>query len=66
MDLSAPVGHSVSDGISRELWSLHYASLDNTAARVIDFGQGMLLAKMDIRQPYQNVSVAPKDKPLLA
>ena len=38
MDLSTPAGHSVNDGISRELCSLHYASLDDTAARVIGLG----------------------------
>ena len=65
MDLSAPVGQC-QWWISRELWTFHYASLDDIAATVIDFGQGMLLAKTDIRQPYQNVPVAPKDKPLLA
>ena len=65
MDLSAPAGHSVNNGISRELCSVHYASLDDAAVRVIDLSQGTLLAKMDIRQAYQNVPVAPEDKPLL-
>lgn len=50
MDLSAPRGHSVNDGIAKELCSLHYASLDNAVAKVAELGQGALLAKTDIRQ----------------
>ena len=65
MDLSAPQGHSVNDGISKELCSLHYSSLDDAAAKVAELGQGALLAKMDIRQAYRNIPVAPEDKPLL-
>ena len=65
MDLSAPLGHSVNDGIAKELCSLHYASLDDAAAKVSELGQGALLAKMDIRQAYRNIPVAPEDKHLL-
>lgn len=65
MDLSAPQAHSVNDGIAKELCSLHYSSLDDAAAKVSELGPGALLAKMDIRQAYRNIPVAPEDKPLL-
>ena len=65
MDLSAPQGHSVNDGIDKELYSLHYTSLDEAAIKVCQLGKGTLLAKMDIRQAYRNIPVAPEDKPLL-
>ena len=65
MDLSSPSGHSVNDGIAKELCSLRYASLDLAAAKVAELGSGALLAKMDICQAYRNIPVAPEDKPLL-
>ena len=65
MDLSAPQGHSVNDGIAKEMCSLHYSSLDDAATRVAAMGPGALLAKMDIRQAYRNIPVAPEDKHLL-
>ena len=65
MDLSSPSGLSVNDGITKELCSLRYASLDLTAAKVAELGPGALLAKMDICQAYRNIPVAPEDKPLL-
>ena len=64
MDLSSH-GHSVNDGIAKELCSLHYSSIDDAAARVATLGPGCLLAKMDIRQAYRNIPVAPEDKHLL-
>ena len=65
MNLSTPLGHSVNNGIAKELCSLHYASLDDAATEVSELGQGALLAKMDICQTYCNVPVAPEDKHLL-
>ena len=65
MDLSSPHGHSVNDGIAKELCSLHYSSIDDAATRVTALGPGCMLAKMDIRQAYRNIPVAPEDKYLL-
>ena len=67
MDLSSPHGHSVNDGITKELCSLHYSSIDEAATQVAALGPGCMLAKMDIRQAYRNipVHVAPEDKHLL-
>ena len=65
MDLSAPQGHSVNNGIDKELCSMHYTSLDEAAIKVCQLGKGTLLAKMDTRQAYRNIPVAPEDKALL-
>ena len=40
MDLSSPEGHSVNDGISKELCSFHYTSVDEAADQVCRKGRG--------------------------
>ena len=65
VDLSTPDGHSVNDGISKELASLSYVSVDDVVAGILQRGRGTLLAKMDIRQAYRNVPIHPSDRPLL-
>ena len=62
VDLSA---QEVNDGISKELSSLSYLSVDQVVARVLILGRGMLMAKMDICQAYRNIPVHPHDQPLL-
>ena len=46
LDLSSPDGGSVNDGISKELCSLSYMSIDDVAARVVGLGRGALMAKL--------------------
>ena len=65
LDLSSPPGHSVNDGIDRELCSLSYTSVDEVADSTLQIGRGTLLAKVDIRQAYRNVPVHPDDRYLL-
>ena len=65
MDLSSPHGHSVNDGIAKDMCSLHYTSIDDAASKILTLGKGAMLAKMDIRQAYRNIPVAPEDKHLL-
>ena len=65
MDLSSPQGHSINDGIAKELCSLQYTSVDEAASRMVHLGKGTLLAKMDIKQAYRNIPVAPEDRHLL-
>jgi len=59
MDLSSPQDFSVNDGISSELSSLNYTSLDHLAALVLSLGRGSLLAKADIQEAYHLVPVYP-------
>ena len=65
VDLSSREGHSVNDGISKDLSSLSYVSVDDVVAGIVQRGRGTLLAKMDIRQAYRNVPIHPTDRPLL-
>lgn len=65
VDLSSPEGHSVNDGIDRELASLSYVSVDDVVSRVLRLGKGARLAKMDIKQAYRNVPVHPNDRSML-
>ena len=65
MNLSAPEGASINDGISKESASVSYASVDDIVATILQLGRGALLAKMDIKQAYRNVPVHPEDQLLL-
>lgn len=65
VNLSAPDGFSVNDGIRKELASLSYIKVDDIVTRILQLGRGTLLAKMDIKQAYRNVPIHPLDRPLL-
>ena len=65
LDLSSPEGGSVNDGITKELCSLSYMSVDEVAARVVQLGKGALMAKFDLKAAYRNVPVHPDDRWLL-
>ena len=65
MDLSAPRGCSVNDGISKDSSTCHYASVDQPASQIYSWGKGTLMAKMDIKQAYRNIPIAPEDRHLL-
>ena len=62
LDLSAPEGASVNDGIPKELALLAYPSVDDVVSEVVRRG---LIAKMDVKQAYRNVPVHPRDRHLL-
>ena len=65
VDLSSPNGSSINDGISPELCSLSYISVDDVSRVVASLGRGTLLAKVDIKSAYRIVPVHPEDRPLL-
>ena len=66
LNLSAPKGASINDGIARQLCSLSYVTVDDIAATVLALGQGSLLSKFDIKLAYCTVPVHPDDCLLLA
>ena len=66
LDLSSPRGHSVNDGIDKELCSLKYASVEDAVQTIWSLGQGTLLAKIDIEHAYRNIPVHTDDRLLLA
>ena len=65
MNLSAPEGGSVNDGIDKELAAVSYISVDDIVTRILKLGRGTLLAKTDIKQAYRNVPIHPEDRLLL-
>lgn len=64
-NLSAPPGHSVNDGISKDLCSLSYVSVDDVAEEVGRMGRGALMAKFDLKSAYRHIPVHPDDRRLL-
>ena len=51
VDLSFPKGHSINNGIPKPLCSLKYISIDDAVQKILHYGKGMLLAKIDIKVP---------------
>ena len=64
-DLSSPSGHSVNDGIPRDLCSLQYASVDDAVGILQRLGRGTQLIKLDIQDAYRIVPVHPSNYSLL-
>ena len=50
VDLSAPEGHSINDGIEKALCSISYISVDNVAKTILQLGPGTSLGKMDAQE----------------
>ena len=65
VDLSSPHNHSTNSGISPDLCSLSYASLDEAVKVVQQLGRGTILVKMDLKDAYRIVPVHPEDHHLL-
>ena len=65
VDLSAPDGASVNDGVDSSLTSLSYVGVEDAAEGVRSSGRGALLAKVDIKSAYRNIPVHPEDRWLL-
>ena len=66
VDLSSPDPTSVNNGISEDLCSLQYASLDDALQLICHFGPGSQLVKMDLKDAYRSVPVHPDDQYILA
>ncbi len=65
VNLSAPDGRSVNDGIDKELASVQYLYVDDVVRRVLQLGGGAEIAKADVSMAYRNVPVHPRDRWLL-
>ena len=64
-DLSYPTRHSVNDGISPPLCSLHYVTIDDAVHQIFTLGKGCLLTKIDIQSAFRLLLVHPTDRHLL-
>ena len=65
MDLSSPHGSSINDYISKEEFSLHYATFDQALSLVARYGKDALMAKLDIKHAFWLCSVCMDDRELL-
>ena len=65
VDLSAPEGSSVNDGVDTKLCSLQYVKVEDAAQEVAIQGFNAWMAKVDIQQAYRNVPIHPQDRWLL-
>lgn len=65
LDMSSPEGLSVNDGIQEALCSLSYVSVEDATKGVVAKGRGALLAKVDVKSAYRNVSIHPDDRWLM-
>ena len=66
VDLSFPKDHSVNDGISPDLSSISYASIDQAIQHILRLGRGAELVKLDLKNAYRMVPIHPQDHHLLA
>ena len=65
MDLSSPHGSSINDYISKEEFSLHYATFDPALSLVARNGKDALMAKLDIKHAFRLCLVCLEDRELL-
>ena len=65
IDLSSPNGFSINEGISPELSSLSYVSLEHLSSLVLAAGKEAWLVKEDIKEAYQMIPIHPQDWHLL-
>ena len=61
MHLSAPEGESINDFISRDQYTLHYATLDDAVRFLNHLGRGALMAKVDLKAAFRMIPVAKQD-----
>ena len=65
MDLSSPHGSSINDFIAKDDYTLHYAFFDEALTLVARYGQGALMAKLDIKDAFRLCPVCLEDRELL-
>ena len=66
INLSAPEGASVNDGIADSLTSLQYSHVADAVVLIKSAGAGALMAKLDLKSAYRHIPVHPDDQALLA
>ena len=65
VDLSSPKGKSVNDGIREELSSISYVTIDMVVDKVLELGEGALMAKTDVKSAFRIIPMRPTDRWLL-
>ena len=65
IDLSSSKGCSINDDIDPQDFTPQYITIDQIIQMVTQYGPGALMAKFDVETAYRNITVHPKDHPLL-
>ena len=65
VDLSHPKHHSINDGVPSSLCSIQYITIDDAVQKIIDWGPGTQMAKIDIKSAFRLIPVHPADRHLL-
>jgi len=65
IDLSHLSGRSVNNGISSELCTLTYVTIDDAILSILQSGRNTILAKVDIKSAFRLLSVHTADRHLL-
>ena len=70
LDLSFPKGHSVNDGIDKNIYlgdhiELHYPNVDSFIEIIKEKGPNCLLFKRDLKRAYRQIPIDPKDDNLV-
>ena len=60
-DLSYPAGSSVNDGISSQLCSLTYVTIDDAILNILKSGKNTMLAKIDTKSAFRLLPVHTAD-----
>ena len=64
-NLSNPEGTSINDGISKDLCTVQYQTIDDAIKLVKHYGKGSLLSKTDIENSFRLVPINKQDYDLL-
>ena len=64
-DLSWPPSQSVNDFIPSDKYAVSYMSIDDVVYKILQYGQGTLMAKLDLQDAYHHCLVRPEDWHLL-
>ena len=59
-DLSHPSGMSVNDGISSELCTLNYVTIDDAILSILQSGRCTILAKIDVKSAFRLLPMHPR------
>ena len=62
MDMSAPKGASVNEGIDEAPSALSYVGVGDAVRGITSFGRGTLLAKVYIKSAYRNIPIYPSGR----
>ena len=65
MHLSAPQDSSINDGILKEVFILHYSTIDDAVRMIHQLGSKTLLVVIDIKSSFRTIPVRVEDRELL-